>query len=187
MKRLSAIILSVVMALSVCACGGAKTEETTAEKTKKVDGIELTIDNYETYLNVSLNTDTIDPIDYSTVTGDKKPIGKDVYKGFETNLFVSGKSSNYDYNDVVVSVRIKGVYCPMTFDATKAINSGKTTREEYFLENHIEYDKILTAKTDIIGSGSDNDTIRITDDSYLLVGLTDTNYEVVDVSGTMTK
>ena len=189
MKKLFTIFISAVMALSVCACGGgAKPEETTTVAgTKKVNGIELTKDNYETYLNVFVESNTIDPIDYSTVWGDKNPSGSYVYKGFETRISVSGKSSNYDYNDVVVKVRITGSYVPFTKSVIQAINRGQTTMEEHVEKNHVEYNAVLTAKTDIIGSGNDSDKINLTDDSFLMVGLSGEKYEIIEVSGLMTK
>ena len=47
MKRLSAIILSAVMALSVCACGGAKPAETTTEAVEETaaEEIETTVED----------------------------------------------------------------------------------------------------------------------------------------------
>ena len=160
------------------------------EKAKKdfaALGIQLTIDNYENYLNVSMNPQLFGALDYARAMGLNMDIGSYVYTGIEPNVTVSGKSSNYDYNDVKVTVKYTGFYVPFSGDIMKQINKGQLTQEDYFLNNMVDIDVTLTATTDIIGSGFASSPINLADNNWVMNSSVSISYEVVDVSDVLTK
>ncbi|MBE6913510.1 MAG: hypothetical protein E7472_01045 [Ruminococcaceae bacterium] len=150
-------------------------------------GIHLTVDNYDKYLNVSFNPQLFDATDYARMMGLDKDIGTYVYSGIETSVNVSGKTDNYDYNDVVVTVKYSGFYVPLSADIIKQQNKGEITYEEYFYNNMSDIDVSLTATTDIVGNGSASNLISIPDGYWVWNDTVSLSYEVVDVSGILTK
>jgi len=232
MKKILSLILAIVMALSLCACGKSeavkaveglieaigpvsissaesikKAEEAyaalSAEEQKQVKnyddleeakknyndlGIVLTVENYDKYLNVSIDPQLFDAIDYGRAMGLDRNIGSYVYSGIENNVFVSGKTANYDYNDVVVTVKCSGFYLPLIADIVKQINKGQITYDEYALDNMVPINESLTVTTDIIGDGFNSSAITIPDGYWVVDSTIDTiEFEVVDVSGILTK
>ena len=150
-------------------------------------GIELNIDNYEKYLNVSFSPQVIGATDYGRVMDAGRDVGTYVYSGIEANVSVSGKSDNYDYNDVVVTVRYVGFYVPYSKDDFKKIMRDEISTEDFFLDNMIAIDLPLTVTTDIIGSGSSSSTINMPDGYWVMTSSVELAYEVIDVSGFLVK
>ena len=132
-------------------------------------GIKLTRDNYEKYLAVDFNLS-----------------GNYVYTEIELNARVSGKSPNYDYNDVTVTVSIQGDYLPFTYEIYKKLNSGAMSLEEYAADYKTDVNKTLILQTDILGVGEAQDKIILNEDMWTLDKGSSLEFEVVDVSGTMT-
>lgn len=160
---------------------------TLLEARQQVDslGIKLTLDNYEKYLNVSCARKLTDGIDFGLAMGSNK-IGSAVYRQIDYSLSVSGKSQNYDYNDVVVTAVITGYYVPYSQAVHKKINKREITNEDYF-KSHMEPIAVeLTADTDILGRGSDNKSYTIPNNEWVHDTSVSIGYEITDISGTMT-
>lgn len=156
-----------------------------AEKEYDSLGIKLTKDNYEKYLNISCSQTLKGELDYGEVMG-ASHIGSSVYTAIDISLSVSAKSQNYDYNDVIVEVKITGYYVPLTANVVRRIG-WNLTMEEYYYDNMNPIDITLTATTDIVGSGEDVKTIELQDEQFLLDNSVEiSGYEIVSVSGTMT-
>lgn len=158
-----------------------------AKKDLESLGVLLTIDNYENYLNVGVQAKKFGPLDYARAMGLNKDIGSYVYTGIELNSYVRGKSSNYDYNDVKVTVKCTGYYVPFSAENQKKINKGDVTLAEYILNNRVDVDETFTMTTDIIGSGSASGQIKIQDGYWILDSDLSVSYEVVAISGFLSK
>ncbi|WP_322180658.1 hypothetical protein [Neglectibacter caecimuris] len=149
-------------------------------------GIKLTRDNYEKYLAVDFNLEYGGKIDAAKVMGYNIQSGNYVYTEIELNARVSGKSPNYDYNDVTVTVSIQGDYLPFTYEIYKKLNSGAMSLEEYAADYKTDVNKTLILQTDILGVGEAQDKIILNEDMWTLDKGLSLEFEVVDVSGTMT-
>lgn len=150
-------------------------------------GVHLTLDNYDKYLDVSVSRKLLDGIDFAYMMGLDKAIGTNVYSAIQTEIYVQGKSANYDYNDVVVTVKITGFYVPQSAEVIRKTNKGEISTEDYFLENMNPIDITLTAVTDIVGKGSDSAKITMEDSYWVWDSTIEIGYEVVSVSGILTK
>ena len=174
MKRTVALLLALflVMALSLCACGGDKTK--------------LTMDNYETYLDIDCSSKLGGAKDYGEIMGGRH-IGSSIYTTIGATLTVNGKSDNYNYHNVSVTAKITGHYIPFSEKVMEQLNRNEITMENYVYSHLEPVDITLTANTDIVGHGSDSHTIQLPSDLWLLKGGADSlTYEIVDVSGTLT-
>ena len=165
-----------------------KNYNTLIEAKEKYDalGIKLTMDNYEKYLNISCSRNLSGGMSYGRAMGMGKDVGGSVYTSIESSLSVSGKSDNYDYNDVVVIAKISGYYIAFSQDDMKNINKGNTTLEEYYKSHMEPIDITLTADTDILGKGSDSSILKIPGDKWVMDTSVEIGYEIIDISGTMT-
>lgn len=177
MKRTVSLFLSLLLTLSVltlslCACGN--------------DEIKLTLDNYETYLDINCSGKLGGARDYGEIMVGKH-IGSSVYTTIGATLTVNGKSDNYNYHDVSVTAKITGNYVPYSVEVIRQIN-GKAITMENYISSHLEpVDITLNANTDIVGHGSDSHTIQLPSNLWLLDKDADfLTYEIVDVSGTLT-
>ena len=167
MKRIFIALLSLVMIFAfLSGCGKQKT-------------VELTLDNYEQYLNISTeysiagNTNlfyNVFPEQENNAWGDK----------IEYTIRVEGASANFNYNDVEVKFNVSGKYKPYVFRGNGA---GEWS---CYPEESILFD--VTLKTNIAG---DSDIYEKSvpvgvEGGYTNIGLVDTSIEVVSVSGTIT-
>ena len=178
MKKMIMLALFLVI-MSLCSCGSNKETNKTDNNEKKDDGIELTIDNYEKYLDVDCSLYLSDGIDYGEAMGTDRRIGRAVYKSIGADLEVNGKSTNYDYNDIVVKVEIAGDYYSYSEDEmTTFIQTGEPTESQTCSFS-------LSAETDIVGHGYDSYTFIIPNNKWVLNGGT-IGYEITEVSGTLT-
>lgn len=141
-------------------------------------GIVLNIDNYEKYLNVNMDPKLIDGVDIGIISGLGKSVGSTVFTGIESNVSVSGKSNNYDYNDVVVTARYTGWYVPL--------DNNVSISEEWLKDNMVDIDVTLKAEADIVGRGSDTNIIKAPEGKFFNSAGVEIHYEIVDVSGVMT-
>ncbi len=163
MKRTLALLLALLMALSLCACGGNS------------DEIELTLDNYETYLKV----DTF-------LSGDGESVlmpalfadssGSHIVRHYPSARVcstMSGSSTNFNYNDVKVVVHVTGNW-------TYRASIGDATLKD------MEVDLTLEVTGDITGSGNKEATLSFAGSGLSYTELADCDIEVVEVSGTLT-
>lgn len=95
MKKLWIYIVLVVILIFVPGCG-----------TPEDKSIELTLDNYETYLDVDGKYKLTDR---DTIGGLLSP-EKAGYKTIAADFTVKGVSGNFNYNDVEVVIELKGRY-----------------------------------------------------------------------------
>ena len=162
-KRVLGCIMIAVMIVTMCSCGNN-------------NEIELTLDNYSDYLDVSVSW-------YGT--GEKYFLnnGLKITSNYEAlvmvdsvgmSVEVSGVSTNFNYNDVTITLKIKGNYNCYDF---LNIDGPEYT---------YDYESILTVDTNISGSGSNSDFIELSDHlvthDYLISG----EYEIIEISGTVT-
>lgn len=168
MKRTIAIFLSLVMALSLYACGG-KSNET-----------ELTLDNYSTYLTVSANVNNPDFEDavgvhsYNDGWGIPYDGGSTLYlyNHLKTSVYVRGTSTNFNYNNVSVTVRFVGTYKTVDLHTCEWSNDNPVDME-------------VIAKCDISGNGKAEDGFSYNDECNMYNSMANVEWEVVAVSGTV--
>jgi len=180
MKKVLAMLLTFAMCLGMCACGGAQKDD---------DSIELTIGNYNDYLDINMTianyVDPEDPYAYYYPTDIKNSHGDIVGYGYTEVKFgfeVEGVSSNYNYNDVVITGRFNGDYEGFSFWWDE--------NDDYIsIDEPFEFD--ITVKTNIAGNG-DNFYILEMDGNhpkghyYTSKDYFKCDFEVVEVSGTVT-
>lgn len=170
MKKSIAIIMALAMCISLCACGGGK------------DNIKLTLDNYSTYLSVdarmyngSLFEDAVNVQHLNNGHGipynERGSSTFYVYEKLITSLEVKGVSTNFNYNDVSITVRFTGTYQTVDID-TGEWDSGNEISTE------------LTAKCNIAGEGSAFDKFS-GNGGYMYDERADVKWEVVAISGTV--
>lgn len=153
MKKFVALLLAMVICLSLCACGGKSNE------------IELTLENYATYLNISYRYNSEGNAKILNF-GDGKLISCTSMES--CNMTVSGASPNYDYNNVVITLKVSATYDTYEgFDKT----AGVTSTEE------------VTISCDIGGNG--NQSFIIFDDPSCVIDTQSIkiDWEVVAISG----
>lgn len=163
MKRALSLILALVLCLPLCACNN------TGE-------IELTLENYSKYLTIKANVGEPSIFDgglrlmYDVpVEGGTRSF---VYEYFILNLDVKGVSTNFNYNDISITVRFSGTYQTYTL-ANGKWNFGN------------KLDTELTTDCNIAGIGSIS-TEFYPEDGYVLKERADIEWEVVAISGTIT-
>ncbi len=149
-------------------------------------GIKITLDNYEKYLSVSCKKKLSGAIDFGQAMGTGRNAGTYVYTQIDFQLEVSGKSKNYDYNDVIVTAKINGHYVPFSQDVEKKINKGTLSLDEYYKSHMEPLDLTLIANTDILGNGTDTKSISIPSNYWVMDSSATTGFEIVEISGTMT-
>ncbi len=178
MKKALFLILALVMCLSLCACGsGSGTSENPQNK-----GTPLTIDNYENYLNVSVSAhaskdDTHLPVSvkkHNNGKGMELPNGYawELYPLLYVNTSVNGASTNFNYMDVELTIKVSGEYYP---GAPSAGVWGDST--------HFERNIII--KCDIGGKAFDNQYIDM--GAYIHSDMMEYTWEVVSISGYVDK
>ncbi|MBQ6239551.1 MAG: hypothetical protein IJK56_04205 [Firmicutes bacterium] len=81
-----------------------------AQKAYDALGIQITLENYSKYLNVNIDTYLSDGMDLGQWVGIGKTVNDTVYTSIKSVVTISGKSNNYDYNDITVRVKFTGNY-----------------------------------------------------------------------------
>ncbi len=165
MKRTLALWLALFMALSLCACGG--------------EGTELTLDNYGQYLNVEAHAGTsgdsitnLYPRPHQSP--EEEPVHLTLHNAIGAQATVSGTSTNFNYNDVVVKVKVTATY------STPRNGYGDTTWS--IDEEPLEF--VLEVKTDISGTGKETTTKSIS--TYKACSVESCKFEVLEITGTVT-
>lgn len=154
-KRIFGLFLVVVI-LVTCSCNSNNSVED-FEKEEDDNSIELTLDNYADYLDVeyTCNERNSDEIRYT--------------------VNVTGVSTNFNYNDVELTVKIEGGYS--LYD-----------NREQRIQTGVPHECELTVSTNIAGDGSATNTVEyfdgVMEQKSLEVG--NTEFEVISVSGNVT-
>ncbi len=170
MKKLLTLMLAAALALSLVACGGGN------------KGTELTVDNYEQYLDLNIGVSTGNTsIGYATFvmdsTGTKGGQVDMLYDSLSAKMNLSAKSTNFNYNDVTIKVKVTANYEYCT-PPLSSLLVGQADVCEFNLE----------AKTDIAGNCDVvTDDYNLPEDHFThsyLIG--DVTYEIVEISGTVT-
>lgn len=166
MKKLLALTLAAALALSLVACGGNK--QSNSSET------ELTMENYSTYLKISA---------FSLFTGEdwlrqipSEPNSISCNSKAECQVDVAGASSNYDFVDTVITVKVSGTY--------DTLGSGDTEKKE-----DVAFSKEVTITCDIGGGGSGRiDVFEGIEKIHLIIeNSLEYEMEVVSVSGTVAR
>ncbi len=168
----SMVILSVlILTLSILSgCGKSK-------------DIELTLDNYEQYLNVSGSTGTTwdftsgHAYNVQHRDGLKRTDGGTsfyIYRQILPTFTVEGVSTNYNYNDIQITIRIYGDYT--IYDAREV-----TVADTCSVDKEIVIDKINVA-----GEGRYDEVIELPEETGTIDDYVNLNWEVVGISGTVT-
>ena len=192
MKKALSLILALVMCLSLCACGGntgSNANTTTANTTtanntnttnENSDEIALTLDNYSKYLSVTafMNNPASTEGLFVGAVNNGMGIPYDggstlyVYRHFSSNVTVEGVSTNFNYNDVSLTVRFTGTYKTVDIN-TRKWNGGNEINSEVTVECNIAGEGSIWE--DFSGNGG-----------YMLRKMADVEWEVVAISGTVT-
>ena len=171
MKRIISILLCVLfIGLTFCACGSKETQ--------------LTVDNYKDYLNVDIKVSVSGSADDSVLASGA--ILKDGSR-FSGSAFtklaywgeVSGASSNFNYNDVKIKVKISG-----TYEGMKNMKDYPFTDYQSIGDVPFEYEAEIS--TDISGSGKlETVYVDIPDDVCTDGNLIKSEVEIIEISGTV--
>lgn len=166
MKKIVALLLIISFTLSLVACGDS-------------DKIELTLDNYKTYLNVNSTISTI-PKEFILSAGAYDYFS---YSGFMANVDVEG-FNNFNYYDVTLKVKFDVEAIGLYYN-----EYGGVMREDEEPPSATDECEIII-KTNISGKGSEKQTLYlktddldiyeyfITSEEYLIKFI-----EVVSISG----
>ena len=181
MKRIVSLVMSIIICLSLVGCdGGSDVVEETMETTAKDDNtIELTMDNYKKYLDLS------DITIQNQGDGLKIKLNSDttIY-GYRNILFtaeVEGVSQHHIYNDVIVTVQIVGHYL--------AFSSRIVDKSDYY-DRTLQFE--IPIETNVAGGGKgfyqlytgwNDDKTEL---AYTLKDGFEVEAEVVSVSGSVT-
>ena len=158
MKKVISLLLALVMSLCMCACG----ENAGGEKS---DAIELTLENYEQYLDVYANAYVKSDYEvhnaaqsgfvigrssggYDFVTGD---FGQNVY-GF---VSVEGLSQNFNYSNIKVEVKFTGEFNHCDLASSDDDKPGTLMWSPYQFN-------ATCSKVDITGKGSNDGNDKFT-------------------------
>lgn len=181
MKKLLVLVMAFTMLLTFVSCSDNADNGNTVNdandysddiaETEPDDGsIELTLDNYDTYIGVSAS------------------VGNHSREGdFYVQLTTSGKSDNFNYNDVVVTFEVEGEcmwrlntmgYSPEVWQSFKEEFTVELEITGDYLEDHYVMSvnqpskEMYTLQNLYKGDDDENDT-------YV-------NYKIIDISGTVT-
>lgn len=184
MKRILAFVLSLLMVLPLCACGGED------------KGVEVTLDNYSEYLEVKV---FIEPPDWGAPfeKGEEDDVlnvrsinnGKGislpglncttlyVYKCVHPFVNVAAVSQDYNFKDLTVTVKINGTYQTV----------GQNSNWEWIEAGMI--DMPITVKCDTAGKGYSRMSIYPNNypdnDGYMHEKMMDYDWEIVEITGTV--
>ena len=150
-KTIKVVALIMAMLIFTQVCGCSKQEEK--------QSIPLTLENYQDYLDIVVSCN---------VTGDGvKEDGYAFlwYKDIECNAVISGVSSNFNYNNVVVEIQIVG-------EASAIYGSDS------------EISETITVTCNVAGGGSESVISTLRKATYQK-GI-NASYDVISVSGSLT-
>lgn len=172
-QRICAIAYIMVFSCLLTACGN--TEDNIIEKD---NSIQLNLENYSTYLDVKAGIES---------TGKQHKIFSDDYSydSVRCLLQVEGVSTNFNYNNVIVKVKIAG-----TYRGYKIVGDGEIERfgsYEVFYEHDtiedVDFLHEIETRCNISGDGSSDESVVLEYDTRKQD--MDVAYEVVSVSGSV--
>ena len=167
MKKALSLILALVLCLSMCACGNNEQNNTNDQSNS--NETKLTVENSTTYLKIGA---------HAVFTGKdwlmkpaSEPNSIQCNSKAECKVSVSAASTNYDYVNTVITVRVSG-----TYDTYRGFEKAED----------VAFSKEVTITCDIGGSGSANVVIfEGVDKEYQVVeNSVEWEWEVVSISGT---
>lgn len=180
MKKVLALVLALVLVLSLVACGGNESSKNESSKTEETHNegmvsnnneIELTLDNYSKYLKVGMGAHA-----EGLSTSNEHYTG---YPFIEFTAAVSGISQNFNYNDIIVTGKVKGSY-----------ESFRFYRDELYLDASVPFEKEIVVECDINGNGTysspDSEEIHMEPNRYIDDEHIKQEFEVTAISGTVT-
>lgn len=190
MKKATSIILVLVICLSLCACSNGGTG---GEDTGKSNEIELTLENYEQYLDVSASAGTqldFEGNAYIILGYDEMEAQHILTSDYSKNIYgyvrVEGLSPNFNYHNIKIEVEFKGkcLTCDTTLtrdDDMEAIKQWQTYSFMAFCD-----------KVDITGCGRGETPYLIGSDrgipysySGLCADFLEYEYTVISISGSV--
>jgi len=194
MKKLVAMLLAMIMALSFAACGNEtieKLEEEPAEENGNTvsevnipeGATALTLENYKKYLNFQIFCNTWgDSVHYkgNDGYGIKVVDGSSHvawYEKFGAHIVVEGASQNFNYNDIVIECVVKGKY-----------GSIDPNSDNWVLEYH-DFEIPISIELNIAGYGENNNGITVYDEidkQRTVDELIEYEFEIVSISGYVT-
>ena len=178
MKKVLALVMALIRVLSLVACGGSESNESSKKEETPNEGmvsnsneIELTLDNYSKYLEVGMG---------ANAEGDST--SNEYYRGYPHIEFaakVEGISQNFNYNDIKVTGKVKGSYESFSFYG-----------EELKIYASVPFEKEIVVECDINGNGyyssPDSEQIEMEPNRYIDNEHIEQDFEVTAISGTVT-
>lgn len=160
-KKLCTICLAIIVITNLTGCQSASTEEKVEN-----NSITLTVDNYSDYLDVvaTCNVTGYAPSEYSDAYGN----------ALTSTLSVTGASSNFNYENVVVEIEVYGTY----------ERSYKLMGRERYGDDK-EFSEPLTVECNIAGNGSTSATTELSG-CYTRDAFLNATYRITNISGTVT-
>ncbi len=165
MKKVTALALLLISLLALCSCGGS--------------GTKLTKDNFTTYFKIDTGIKGI---------GEPARASNGAYFAYNTMKIVcnvNAISSNYNYSNVTVKIKLKGHYD--YFDAAETYYAMK----KVFIDPSVNFEETLTINVDISGKGESNtNEFTMPDGKLITPGASDCftcDYEILSVTGTVEK
>ncbi len=180
MKKLLIIFLALAMCVSMCACGGDNkaldNKNTNANTSRASDGsIELTLDNYSKYLKLDMTCFGSGKA-YSLSDGASYAGMPLYYSTISAHIKCSALSSNFNYNDIKITVHVSGTYTAYEFTSSKEKDTIKDG-----------YDKEFVIDLDIAGNYDKKSIVAEMPDGYVTPSQQIGNsIAVVAISGTVT-
>ena len=154
MRKILVLLISAILCASLAACNGDPNASTSDTNTENTDGqtteanndIELTMDNYKKYLDIS-NISIQNSGEYYQVKyfDDDDVYYIDGYDEIRFEASVEGASPNFIYNDVYVTVRFSGKYDAFDFVVFDA--------SDIIFDEAFDFD--ITVEANVAGNGSD--------------------------------
>ena len=175
MKKVLALLLAMVLVLSLAACGGGSSNS---------GEIEITLENYSKYLEIfdSVHTSGYPDMEIGG-RGIRTKTGSHVHSLHDTLGFyvsVSGKSQNFNYNDIKVTGRLKGSY------GTYKSIVGEIVEGEEVFNGSETFDKEIKVECDITGKAEYSEEGKTPDKTYTHDEEIESEFEVTSISGTVT-
>lgn len=182
MKKTISLFLALVLCLSLCACSSSRNSSDGTSNGGNSNEVKLTLENYSKYLSITARVNDPSAFDGGGLNVQSKNNGAGipydggntyyVYNYLNQNVFVEGASTNFNYNDISVTVRFTGTYKTVDIQ-TSEWDSGN------------EFSSDVIVECDIAGKGGKSEKFT-GNGGYLLRDMADIKWEVVAISGTVT-
>lgn len=158
MKKILFLTMALILCFSLCACN---------------TGTQLTIENYTDYL--SLGVDCVAGGErhfYSEIPyiNGIPYTGHGYYEGINGAISIKGVSTNYNYEDVSVTIKFSGTY-------------GACLKGEYKQDENFEFE--VTCDTNIAGEGYAVELFDLVGGYTTQSEYIDYTYEIVEIKGSV--